>query len=43
MKKNILNPATCSHKNGKYVGSVTDKSLITFDEIIETKTSYRFK
>ena len=35
-KKNyIWNPATCSCENGKYVGSVTDDSLIMCDEIIE--------
>ena len=32
----ILNPATCSCKNGrKYVGSITDNSIVTCDDIIE--------
>ena len=34
------NPATCSCKNGKYLASIIDNSVITCDEIIgkETKT-----
>ena len=36
------NPATCSCKNGKYLGSIIDNSLTTCDEIIEeTKTITR--
>ena len=35
-KDYILNPATCSFKNGKYVGSIIDDLLITWDEIIDT-------
>ena len=34
-----MNPATCSCKNGKYLPSIIDGSVITCDEIIEeTKT-----
>ena len=36
-EKDIWNPATCSCKNGKYLGSTVDDSVITCDEIIETK------
>ena len=28
--------ATCSCKNGKYLGSIIDDSVITCDEIIDT-------
>ena len=42
VKKNyIWNPATCSCKNGKYLASITDNSMITCDEVMdaeETKT-----
>ena len=35
----IWNPATCSCKNGTYLASIIDDSVITCDEIIEeTKT-----
>ena len=35
----IWNPATCSCEDGKYVGSIIDDSVITYDEVIEeTKT-----
>ena len=35
----IWNPATCSSKNGEYLASIIDNSVITCDEIIEeTKT-----
>ena len=35
----IWNPATCSCKNGKYLASIIDDSVITCNEIIEeTKT-----
>ena len=38
-KNYIWNPATCSFKNGKYVGSFIDNSVMTCDEIVEeTKT-----
>ena len=39
-KKNFIwNPATCSYKNGKCVGSIIDGSVVICDEIIkETKT-----
>ena len=38
-KDYIWNPATCSCKNGKYLASIIDDSVITCDEIIEeTKT-----
>ena len=30
------NPATCSCKNGKYLGSIIDDSVVTCDEIKET-------
>ena len=37
MQKNyIWNPATCSCKNGKYLGSIADDSAATCDEIIAT-------
>ena len=32
----ILNPATCSCQNGKYLSSIMDDLVITFDEIIES-------
>ena len=35
-KDYILNPATCSCQNGKYLASTMDDSVITFDEIIES-------
>ena len=31
----ILNPAFCSCENGKYLASITDDSVIMYDEIIE--------
>ena len=31
----MWNPVTCSCKNGKYLASVIDDSVITCDEIIE--------
>ena len=38
-KDYIWNPATCSCKNGEYLASIIDNSVITCDEIIEeTKT-----
>ena len=38
-KDYIWNPATCSCKNGKYLASIIDNSVIKCDEIIEeTKT-----
>ena len=38
-KDYIWNPATCSCENGKYLASITDDSVITWDKIIEeTKT-----
>ena len=38
-KDYIWNPARCSCKNGKYLASITDDTVITCDEIIEeTKT-----
>ena len=38
-KEYIWNPATCSCENGKYLASITDDSVSTYDEIIEeTKT-----
>ena len=35
-KDYILNPATCSCQNGKYLASTMGDSVITFDEIIES-------
>ena len=35
-KSYFWNPATCSCENGKYAGSITDNSVITCDEIIDT-------
>ena len=32
------NPATCSCKNSKYLASITDNSMITWDEIAEDKS-----
>ena len=40
---NICNPATCSHKNGKYIGSIIDDSVITCDEIIEEAKTISMK
>ena len=40
-KNYIWNPAACSCKNGKYLASIIDNLLISFDEVIdaeETKT-----
>ena len=40
-KHYIWNPATCTCKNGKYLGSIIDNSVITCDKILdveETKT-----
>ena len=34
-KEYMWNPVTCSCKNGKYLASVIDDSVITCDEIIE--------
>ena len=36
-KKIIWNPAICGHKSGKYLGSIVDKSLITYEKIITEK------
>ena len=33
----IWNPATCSWKNGKYLASIIDDSVIMCDEVIEAK------
>ena len=40
---NICNPATCSRKNGKYIGSIIDDSVITCDEIIEEAKTISMK
>ena len=32
----VWNPATCTCKNGKYLASIIDDSVITCDELIET-------
>ena len=34
-KDYIWNPATCSCKNGKYLASIIDNSVITCDQIID--------
>ena len=35
-KKNyIWNPTTCSCENGKYLASIIDDSVISFDEMVE--------
>ena len=40
LKKNyIWNPATFSCKNGKYLASITDSSVITCNEIIEAEAT----
>ena len=36
--KNIMNPATCSCENGKYLASIIDNSVITCDEITDAET-----
>ena len=36
-KDYIWNPATCSCKNGKYLASIIDDSVITCDETIHTR------
>ena len=38
-KDYIWNPATCSCQNGKYLASIIDDSVSTYDEIIEKKSS----
>ena len=35
-KDYVQNPATCSCKNGKYLASVMDVSVIMCDEVIES-------
>ena len=37
-KDYIWNAVTCSYKNGKYLASIINNSLITHDEIINAKT-----
>ena len=32
----ICNPATCKYENGKYLASIMDDSVITFDKVIES-------
>ena len=36
-EKDVWNPATCIYKNGKYLASITDVSVITCDEIINAE------
>ena len=36
-EKCIWNSATCSYENDKYIRSMIDDSMITYDEIIEEK------
>ena len=38
----VWNPATCSSKNGKYLQSIIDDSVIICDEIIEEKKKKQF-
>ena len=33
MRKYVWNPATCNCKNGKYLASIMDDSMITCDEV----------
>ena len=35
-KNYIWNPSTCSCKNGKYLASIIDDSVVRCDEIIDT-------
>ena len=37
-KDYFWNPSTCSSKNGKYLASIMDDSVITCDEIIDAET-----
>ena len=39
-KDYIWNPATCSCKNGKYLASIMDDSVITCDEIIDVEAEW---
>ena len=41
-KDYIWNPATCSCKNGKYLASITDDSVIMCDEIIDAEKTKTF-
>ena len=41
-KEYIWNPSTCICKNGKYLASIMDDSVITCDEIIEEIVSINF-
>ena len=34
-KNNVWNPTTCSCENGKYLASIIDDSVISFDEMVE--------
>ena len=34
VQKRLWNPAACTFKDGKYLASITDNSVITCDEII---------
>ena len=36
LNKELLNPSTCSFKNGKYLASIMDDSAVTCDEVIES-------
>ena len=41
-KDYIWNPATFSSENGKYLGSIIDDSVITFDDLCSrNKNSYK--
>ena len=39
VKMIVQNPATCSCKNSKYIASITDSSVTTCDEIIDSEQS----
>ena len=36
-KDYIWNPPTCSYESGKYLASIIDNSVITYDEITDVK------
>ena len=42
-KDYIWNPATCSCKNGKYLASIIDNSVITCNEVINTTKTFATK
>ena len=36
VKKNVSNPSTSIHENGKYLASIVDDSVIRSDEVIKS-------